>query len=288
MASFQTQIVSLVCDTSSKDNVLDMATAAEPEAWWARDLTIRASVFSDAGVTLLDVSDLQSATLSLKDPSNLDGGALVTTLITAFDNATTLPTWQSGVQQQLLFAIAADQLSFAGLTNGARLLHLVITAITTGGQTGTLCVGTLNIVDDGGNSSADNPVNAITVTQAQAMVATLAWTAAAINLSAAGTTAIANAQTWLVGRQPVSVGAGSGAYIAALTLNDANALPGALIRIPVCFAATKNATIDIYDGTTGGALLQQITNPLGIAQTFYFQAGYDGAHWHKEAGFFEA
>lgn len=171
MSSFQTQIISLACDTTSKDPVLDLATSAEPEAWWARDLTIRASVFSDAGETLLDVSDLASATLNLKDPSNLDGSPLYTATLDSFDNTTTLATWQSGAQQQLLFAIPADSLSFGGLVNGRRLLHLSITAITTGGQTGTLCVGTLNLLDNGGNSPSSNPVNAITVAQANAAYA---------------------------------------------------------------------------------------------------------------------
>ena len=178
MPTFQTQIISLVCDTTSKENVLDLSTAAEPEAWWAADLQIRASIFLDNGQTLLDVSDLQSATLNLKDPSNLDGAALVSITLTQFDNTTTLGTWQSGAQQQLLFTLTADQLSFGGLANGARLLHLSVSAVTAGGKTGILCVGRLNIIDAGDNSPDDNPVNAITVTQAQAMVAALAWTQA--------------------------------------------------------------------------------------------------------------
>jgi hypothetical protein len=286
MSAFQTQIITIAADTTSKDNILDLSTSAEPEAWWAADLQLRVSVFSDAGVTLLDVSDIQSATLSLKDPGNLDGTPLVTQTLTVFDNTTTLQTWQSGAQQQLLFTITADQLSFAGLTNGARLLHLSISAITTGGKTGVLCVGTLNVIDAGDNSPNSNPVNAITVTQAQAMLAALAWTAVVIDLAGAGATALTVAQAWLLGRQPFSLGAGSGAYVANIVLSDANVLPGALLRIPIDFPASANPTVNIYDAGTGGTLIEgPLTNPNpGAAASFLFTAGFDGAHWHKESG----
>jgi hypothetical protein len=38
MATFQTQVIRIQADTTSKDNILDLNTSAEPEAWWARDL----------------------------------------------------------------------------------------------------------------------------------------------------------------------------------------------------------------------------------------------------------
>ena len=207
MPTFQTQVISLVCNTSSKDNVLDLATSAEPEAWWAADLSIRASVFSDAGITILDVSDITSAALTLKDPSNLDGSPLYQATITEFDNTTTTANWNAGTNQHILFAIPADDLSFGGLTNGQRLLHLVISAITTGGKTGVLCVGTLNLIDAGDESPSSNPVNAITVAQAQAMLAAAAWNGATLAPAAASTVSIASTQSWLLGRQSVNAGA---------------------------------------------------------------------------------
>jgi hypothetical protein len=160
----------------------------------------------------------------------------------------------------------------------------VITAITTGGKTGTICVGTVNIIDDGGSSPSTNPANAITVSQAQAMNATLSWSAAPVALGGAGTANVTNPQTWLLGRQPLSAGAGTGAYVQNITLGDANALPGALIRIPIDFASTINPTINIYDGTTGGSLLQTITNIDANARSFLFTAGFDGTQCHKETG----
>jgi hypothetical protein len=281
MSTFNTQIIRIAADTTSKDNILDLNTSAEPQAWWARDLTLQVGVF--AGAALLDVSDIQSVTVTIKDPSNLDGSPLVSQTITTFDNTTTLTTWAAGTQQHFVVSFTADSLSFT-LTDGARLVHISMVAVTTGGLTGAICVGTINIVDDGGNSPASNPANAITVGQAQAMVAALAWTATVTALSAAGTTAVTNAQTWLLGRQPFSAAAGAGAYVANIVLSDTNALAGALARIPIDFAATLNPTINIYNGSTSGALLQTITNIDANARSFLFTAGFDGTAWHKESG----
>jgi hypothetical protein len=283
MAIFNTQVIRIAADTTSKENVLDLNTSAEPEAWWARNLTLQVGVF--AGAALLDVSDLQSVSIYLKDPGNLDGGALVTKTVTAFDNTTTLSTWQAGSQRHFVVNLTADDLSFS-LTNGSRLAHLSMVAITTGGQTGTICVGTVNIIDDGGNSPSSNPVNAITVAQAQAMVAALAWSNGVTNLSVAGTTTIAYGQTWLLGVAPFTLAPGSGAYIVNLTLSGINAIGGALLRIPVDFPASANPTLNIYDTSTGGTLLE---GPLvnlnpGAAASFLFTACYDGANWHKELG----
>jgi hypothetical protein len=292
MATFQTQVIRIQADTTSKDNVLDLSTSAEPEAWWARDLTMQVGVF--AGAALLDVSDLQSVSVYLKDPSNLDGAPLVAKTITTFDNTTTLATWTAGTQQHFVVTFSADDLSFS-LTNALaantaqRLVHLSMVAITTGGQTGTVCVGTLNVIDDGGNSPSSNPVNAVTVAQAQGMIAALGWAGASISINAAGTTTIANTQTWLTGRQPIALSAGAGAYTAAIVLSHAGVLAGALLRVSLDFPPSANPTVNIYDGSTGGPLLQgPLTNPNpGQAASFCFTAGFDGTNWHKESGAWE-
>jgi hypothetical protein len=289
MATFQTQIIRIQADTTSKDNILDLNTSAEPEAWWARDLAMQVGVF--AGTALLDVSDLQSVSVYLKDPSNLDGAPLVAKTITTFDNTTTLTSWSAGTQQHFVVNFTADDLSFS-LTNvlsassAQRLVHLSMVAITTGGQTGTVCVGTLNVIDDGGNSPSSNPVNAITVAQAQSMIAALGWSCAAINLSSAGSTTISNGQTWLTGRQPISVTAGSGAYAASIIISHTNVMAGALVRIPIDFPASPNPSISIYDGSTGGTLLQgPLVNPNpATTRSFLLTAGFDGSNWHKESG----
>ena len=283
MPTFQTQIIRIAADTTSKDNVLDLNTSAEPQAWWARDLCLQVGVF--AGQTLLDVSDLQSVTVNIKDPSNLDGSPLVAKTITTFDNTTTAQTWAAGTQQHFIVSFAADDLSFT-LTNGQRLVHLSMVAITTGGQTGTLCVGSINIIDDGGNSPASNPANAITVGQAQAMVEALAWTGSSLTLAAAGTTDVVNSQTWSLGQAPVTIAAGTGTFTANLTLDPANALTGAVLYLPIDFAASTNGTVNIYDHTTTGTLLQTLAQPDATeTRSYLLICRFDGTHWHKMGGF---
>jgi hypothetical protein len=286
MPTFQTQTIRLPCNVNSKTNVPDLTTSAEPQAWWSCDLQIAAALFSDGGDTILDVSDLTSATLTLKDPTNMDGSPLFQQTIAAFDDTTTAANFDAGTNQHMLFTIPAASLSFT-LTNGnppQRLVQMSIELITTGGKTGVGAVSTLNVIDPGSFSPNANPSNAITVAQAQAMLNLLAWTQAVVALAAAGTTAILNAGIWLLGRAPLSAGAGAGVYVANITLSDANALPGALLRIPIDFAATLNPTINIYDATTGGTLLQTITNIDANARSFLFTAAFDGDHWHKESG----
>jgi len=283
MPTFNTQIIRIAADTTSKDNILDLNTAAEPQAWWARDLTLQVGIF--AGGTLLDVSGLQSITVNIKDPSNLDGSPLVTKTITMFDNTNTLATWQAGSKQHFVVNFTADDLSFT-LTNGQRLVHLSIIAVTTGGQTGTICVGTINLIDDGGNSAASNPANGITVTQAQAMIAALTWNSSVVATTGGGFTQnIANTQTWLLGRVNVELGATGGAYVVNLTLAATNVLTGAFLRMPMDFPASLNPTVRIYDGSTAGTLLQTITQIDGTtARSFIGTFGFDGSHWHKETG----
>ncbi len=283
MPNYNTQTISIAADVNDKDNALDASTGAEPECYWARDLTIRCALFSDAGVTILGVADLESATIYIKDPSNLDGAPLYNATVTAFDNTTTTANWAAGTNQHFQFVIPADSLSFS-LTNGARLVHLSVVLITAGGQTGTAFVTTMNVIDDGGNAPASNPVNAITVAQAEAMVAALAWSGGVIALAAAGNVTVSNNQTWLLGRQPFSAAVGAGVYAANLLLSDANALAGALLRIPIDFGATLNPTINIYDNSTAGTLLQTIANIDANARSFLFTASFDGTAWHKENG----
>jgi hypothetical protein len=55
-----------------------------------------------------------------------------------------------------------------------------------------------------------------------------------------------------------------------------------LLRIPIDFAATTNPTINIYDSSTAGTLLQTITNIDANARSFLFIAAFDGTHWHAE------
>ena len=45
-----------------------------------------------------------------------------------------------------------------------------------------------------------------------------------------------------------------------------------------------NPTINIYDSSVAGTLLQTIGNIDANARSFLFTAGFDGSNWHKESG----
>jgi hypothetical protein len=198
-----------------------------------------------------------------------------------------------------------DSLTFTGTlnTNDSRLLAALVgfqtitvnveVRWTIGENEPTVCPNFPLTVQPplltGPGSSEGGPVYVTTAMQAAALaaaMAALAWSQETLALSAAGTTDITNSATWLTGRAPVTAGAGSGAYVADLTLDHANALAGAILRILIDFAASGNPTINIYDGTTGGTLLEgPLVNPTsGVAASFLFIAGFDGAAWHKESG----
>ena len=285
MPVFNTQIIRIAADTTSKENILDLNTAAaEPQAWWAHeDLTIQVGVF--AGGALLDVSDIESVTINLKDPSNLDGAPLVTKTVTVFDNTTTLATWNAGTEQHYSVAFGADDLSFS-LSNGARLVHLSMVAVTTGGQTGTLFVGTLNIIDDGGNSPESNPVNAITVAQAEAMLAGLSVPGADVTPNANGTLTVSPLTTFLQTIQRITAQAGAAAFtynavLAHANVNGSAPMPGAAAKLYLEFPASANPTIYVYDNSTAGALLKTVTNPNPAAAAYYYlEAAFLGGAWH--------
>jgi hypothetical protein len=137
-----------------------------------------------------------------------------------------------------------------------------------------------------GPASSEGGPTWATTTMVAAAAAALAWTAAVLDLSTAGVTTLVNAAAWLLGRQPVSLGAGSGAYVQSIVLSDSNALAGALMRVPIDFPASANPTINVYDSSVEGTLLEgPLTNPNpGAAASFLLTLGFDGAAWHKESG----
>jgi hypothetical protein len=285
------QIIRISADSASKENVIDINSNAEPEAWVSNDLTIQFGWFLNG--VLQSVAGISSVTFYLKDNTDLDGPSLLDLTVNSFDNTTTQNTWAAGTQQQGVIAITADDLALGGLQGNppSRLLHFSLVAVMGTGQITTLCVGTLNLIDPGANSGGSVPAAALTGSQVAALIAAAAISPAALNLNAAGTSAITNANPWIAGRQPVTLAAGGGAYVANLTLTDVVAvtstpLAGAVLRVIVDFPASANPTLNIYDSSVAGTLLQgPLTNPNpAIAQSFYFQAGFDGANWHKEDG----
>jgi hypothetical protein len=108
---------------------------------------------------------------------------------------------------------------------------------------------------------------------------------ATINLAAAVTSAALVSNT-LFARLAAKLvaAAGSGAYTANYYLPVTNMLTPAVVELNIELAAGNNATINIYDTSTGGTLLATFTNSApSAAQYWYaqFKFGQD-AHWHKQ------
>ncbi len=107
-----------------------------------------------------------------------------------------------------------------------------------------------------------------------------------LTVSTAGTTALTATAPFSQWFQLVNVSAGSGSYTRSLTLDNTNAVTGAIFRIELDVAASSNPTIRIYDRTTSGTLLQTVSGKGTGLQYFIFKARFDGTNWKKFEGEF--
>jgi hypothetical protein len=74
--------------------------------------------------------------------------------------------------------------------------------------------------------------------------------------------------------------AGSGAYVHNFTLDNATVKQGGTLRIPLEVAASANITLNFYDNSTGGTLLQTVVGDSSNAlyETHVFE--YNGTVWN--------
>lgn len=106
-----------------------------------------------------------------------------------------------------------------------------------------------------------------------------------ITVRAAGTHDLVPDKPFLQWFQLVEVENGEdGPYTHTLTIDNVEAVVGAIYRIELDIEAGTNPTIEIYDNTTAGTLLQTISGQGDAATYFIFEARYDGTNWHKFDG----
>lgn len=110
----------------------------------------------------------------------------------------------------------------------------------------------------------------------------LSGTSAELTLAAVGTTDLAPDKAFIQWFQHVTAGAGAGPYTHKLTLDSARALKGANFVLEIDIPATSNPTIQIYDNSVSGALLDTIAGDSDNATTYRFEAVLDGTTWKKE------
>ena len=88
--------------------------------------------------------------------------------------------------------------------------------------------------------------------------------------------AFATGQRDLVER--VSVAAGSGPYTSTLTLQNTNAIAGAIMDLLVSMPASFNPVIEIRNLTSGGTLLGAIIGNT-VARVWFARVRFDGTNW---------
>ena len=76
----------------------------------------------------------------------------------------------------------------------------------------------------------------------------------------------------------ISVLAGTGAYLATLTMSAANAREGAELDLLIAMPASSNPTIELRNLTNIGTLLATLAG-LTVAATYNARLRYDGANW---------
>jgi hypothetical protein len=110
-----------------------------------------------------------------------------------------------------------------------------------------------------------------------------------VTVSSAGTTDLAPETPFFQWYQKVIAGAGSGAYTAKFTLDDANAVDGAIFRVSVELPASANPTVSIYNNTISDTLLDAVTNPTPGVAAYYiaeFRFDVETGDWEKIDGHF--
>ncbi len=125
------QRIRLAIDTSQMGSINDVLTGNSPQFWNGVDLQFELGLFR--GATLLDISNLSSITIDLKESDDVTGLPVMSATLSSgsFNNALTLNAWNGGA--------AADSHALLTFTNSATNLFiadspqtfwLVISALT--------------------------------------------------------------------------------------------------------------------------------------------------------------
>lgn len=108
-----------------------------------------------------------------------------------------------------------------------------------------------------------------------------------IEVSAAGTTDLAPTTPFIQWFQLITPLVGAGAYTRKITLDNTKAAAGAIFRIEIDLPASSNPTIEIYDNTISGTMIDTVTGDPGQSSYYVLQARFDGVQWFKLSGAFQ-
>lgn len=127
--------------------LVDVLTNANEIMWQAEDVQVELGIFSN-GTIIGDPSNLVSVTFEVKDPNNLDGAPLISSVQTTI-NTISLPNWTNGTQQNCLFVLTAAQTNIALLTAQQKTLNAYFFALTADPFRFPLGWGTFQLADSG-------------------------------------------------------------------------------------------------------------------------------------------
>jgi hypothetical protein len=125
------------------------------------------------------------------------------------------------------------------------------------------------------------------ITQPQPEEITFSGSFDDIQVSAAGTTDLAPTTPFSQWFQLITALAGVGAYTRKVTLDNTKAAAGAIFRIEIDLPASSNPTIQVYDNTITGTMIDTVTGDPGQSSYYVLQARFDGVHWFKLSGAFQ-
>jgi hypothetical protein len=95
---------------------------------------------------------------------------------------------------------------------------------------------------------------------------------------------VAPAASFLQYIQPFEAMQGPGAYNQDVIVNGTNAQAGALMYMPIDSEDGGNATVNVYDTSAEGTLLQTISAAGAPSSSFLLTLRFDGVNWHKLDG----
>jgi hypothetical protein len=131
------------------------------------------------------------------------------------------------------------------------------------------------------------PVLEPAMTQPQPQAVTFSGSSLDISVAAAGTTGLVPATPFIQWFQLIKALAGSGAYTRKITLDNTKAAVGAIFRIEIDFDASANPTIQIFDNTIAGTMIDVVAGDAGQSTYYVLEARFDGMSWKKLRGNFQ-
>ena len=166
MALLENQIIRLLADTTSEEQIIDVRTSKSPWAWNGTDLAIHLGIAQGDNVS--DLSEVESLTAELKEKDNLQGLAILSKTILAaeLDLTVTNETWADGTKQHAVIEFAADDINLR-FSGKEQTYWLVFSVITAAGKKITIGHTILKLKEDG-TPSGSSIANGISISQADA------------------------------------------------------------------------------------------------------------------------